>query len=420
MRGREREKRDGERGQILAMTAISLVAVCTLVAVATDLGYFFEYRRRVQTGADGAAMAGAEQLWRDLMNDTQVSPAAHEGAASNGFTDGVDGTHVTVHHPPSSGFYVGKSEFVEAIITQPRPTIFMPILGFQSATVSARAVAGRQDSRNCIYALNRTATRALNVNGGATVAAACGLVDDSNSDNALNGGGQGGNSTISATSIAVTGGVVGCCFSPTPAGNAPPEADPLAGRAAPTFSSTTCDHDNLKINSGTQVLTPGVYCNGATISGVNTQVTFSPGVYVLNGGGLNVSGGTINGTGVTFYNTASAGRPYKPITISGGAVGALYAPTSGPMEAMLFFQDRAVGSTQKNAVAGGGNLILQGTLYFPTTPLVFSGSSTPTGGAAAYTILVADTIEFTGNSSLSNDFSSLSNRSPIKTVALAE
>jgi len=90
------------------------------------------------------------------------------------------------------------------------------------------------------------------------------------------------------------------------------------------------------------------------------------------------------------------------------------------MEAMLFFQDRAVGSTQKNAVAGGGNLILQGTLYFPTTPLVFSGSSTPTGGAAAYTILVADTIEFTGNSSLSNDFSSLSNRSPIKTVALAE
>jgi len=242
MTGRGREKRDGERGQILAMTVISLVAICTLVAVATDMGFFFECRRRVQTGADSAAMAGAEQLGTELMNDTQVSPAAHEGAASNGFTDGVDGTHVTVYHPPSSGFHVGKSEFVEAIITQPRPTIFMPILGYQSATVSARAVAGRQHSRNCIYALNRTAKRALNVNGGATVAAACGIVDD---------------------------------------------------------------------------------------------------------------------------------------------------------------------------------LILEGTLYFPTTPLVFSGSSTPTGGAA-YTILVADTIEFTGNSSLSNDFSSLSNGSPIKTVALAE
>src|SRR5207247_7240890 len=109
MRGRGREKRDGERGQILAMTAISLVAVCTLVAVATDLGYFFEYRRRVQTGADGAAMAGGEQLWRDLMNDTQVSPAAHEDAASNGFTDGVGGTHVTVHHPPSSALYMCKT-----------------------------------------------------------------------------------------------------------------------------------------------------------------------------------------------------------------------------------------------------------------------------------------------------------------------
>jgi len=34
-------KRQGERGQILPMTAIALVAVIT---VAADMGYFFDYR----------------------------------------------------------------------------------------------------------------------------------------------------------------------------------------------------------------------------------------------------------------------------------------------------------------------------------------------------------------------------------------
>jgi len=125
-----RDTRDGERGQILVMMIISLLAICALVAVAADTGFFFDYRRRMQSGAD----------------------AAQKGATSNGFTDGGEGTHVTINWPPLSGPYAaggsgatpgaGNPGFVEAIITQPRPTIFMAILGFQSATVSARAVAG--------------------------------------------------------------------------------------------------------------------------------------------------------------------------------------------------------------------------------------------------------------------------------------
>ena len=43
---------------------ISLLAIGALVAVAADTGFFFDYRRRMQSGADSAAMAGAEQLLR--------------------------------------------------------------------------------------------------------------------------------------------------------------------------------------------------------------------------------------------------------------------------------------------------------------------------------------------------------------------
>src|SRR5438034_1347710 len=362
MTGRGYEKRDGERGQVLATTVIAFVAICALVAVAADTGLFFDHRRRMQTGVDSAAMAGAEQL-RRAASATQIESAAFNAAAANGFTNGVNGAQVAVNHPPTSGFYAGNDAFVEAVISQVRPTTFMGILGFQTATVSTRAVAGAKAGPACIYAMDPTAASAFNVNGGASVTATSGIVDDSSSSNAMNS--SGGSSSVTATSIAVTGHVTGCCYSPTPQTGVPPEPDPFAQRAAPVFSG--CDYTKFKVTGGTKILTPGVYCDGIDITGGST-VTFSPGLYVLNGGGLSVSGNsTLNGTGVTFYNTAGADA-YKPVGISGGTIGTLSAPTSGPMEAMLFFQDRAIRSSQTNTISGGSTLNLTGAVYLLTTP----------------------------------------------------
>jgi len=408
------EERDRARGQIVPLTGLALLALLALVAVAADTGYFFDYRRRMQTGADNAAMAGAAQLRRGA-SDGQIQTAALSGAASDGFSNGANDTQVTINHPPNSGYYAGNPGFVEAIISQPRPTLFMGILGVQRANVSTLAVAGAQPGTNCIYALDPTAASAFNVNGGATVTASCGIVDDSNSSSAMNS--SGGSSTVTATSIAVAGNVTGCCYFPTPQTGVPPEPDPFAQRAAPAFSSG-CDYTNFKVNSGSpETLTPGVYCNGITVN-AGSVVTFSPGLYVLNGGGLSVTGNAVlHGTGVTFYNTGSESYAYKPVAFSGGAVGTLSAPTSGPMEAMLFFQDRAIASKQTNTISGSSTLSLAGALYFPTTPLNFSGNSS---GNAAYTIIVASTITFTGASRLNADYGSLQNGDPIMKVALGE
>src|SRR5947208_15951812 len=101
-----------ERGQVMAMTAIGLIALCAVAGLAGDVGFFFDYRRRMQTGADAAAMAGAKQLRRDLMVETpQLAAAAHNGSASNGFTNLVDGTNFTVNHPPLGGIFVGINAF---------------------------------------------------------------------------------------------------------------------------------------------------------------------------------------------------------------------------------------------------------------------------------------------------------------------
>ena len=54
--------RHRERGQILPLTGIALVALVAVIAVAADMGYFFDYRRRMQTGADNAAMAAVADM----------------------------------------------------------------------------------------------------------------------------------------------------------------------------------------------------------------------------------------------------------------------------------------------------------------------------------------------------------------------
>src|SRR2546428_13115084 len=111
-----------ERGQVMAMTAIGLIALCAVAGLAGDIGYFFDYRRRMQTGADAAAMAGAEQLRR--AGTPSMNSAAQAAAATDGFTDGTDGTQVAGHSPPLSGHYAGDPSDVGGDINPHPPTPF--------------------------------------------------------------------------------------------------------------------------------------------------------------------------------------------------------------------------------------------------------------------------------------------------------
>jgi hypothetical protein len=87
------------------------------------------------------------------------------------------------------------------------------------------------------------------------------------------------------------------------------------------------------------------------------------------------------------------------------------------MESMLFFQDRTITANVTNSVTGGSNLNLEGSLYFPTTSLTFAGGSV---GTANYTIIVAKTINITGNSVVNANLNDLQDGTPIRRVALAE
>jgi hypothetical protein len=138
----------------------------------------------------------------------------------------------------------------------------------------------------------------------------------------------------------------------------------------------------------------------------------NPGTYIINKGGMHVDAGTtLSGAGITFYNTSTnaGGGGYQPFTINGGATLNISAPTSGPFEGILFFADRSM-LPVTNVINGNSASNIVGALYFPKSYLSFSGNNSST----AYTMIVADLLTITGNATINNDYSSLTNGSPIR------
>src|SRR5437667_11931774 len=90
-------------GQTLVLTALMLTVFIGFVGLATDAGYFFDYRRRMTAAADNAAVAGAREVDR-YSTSTQVVAVAQAAAAANGVPHGTNHNPVAVNRPPTSGF----------------------------------------------------------------------------------------------------------------------------------------------------------------------------------------------------------------------------------------------------------------------------------------------------------------------------
>ena len=143
--------RNRESGQALVFVGLSLVVLTAVVGLAIDMGYLRYTKRRLQTAADSAAIAGASEL-----NNGNFFTAALNDSKSNGFENGVNGVAVTPTHPPVDAPFNAKpnaTTFVEVQVQQHAPTFFMRIFGVNQATISATAVAQLASSRGCIYAL---------------------------------------------------------------------------------------------------------------------------------------------------------------------------------------------------------------------------------------------------------------------------
>lgn len=416
-------KRNREAGQAIASVALGLVVLTGIVGLAIDMGYLRYQKRRMQSAADSAAIAGASELAYASGN---YVAAAKNDSKTNGFEDGVNGVTVTSSNPPVDAPFssvANANNYVEVRVHQDVPTFFMRVFGVNTTSLSATAVAELGSSRGCVYSLDLVL--GITLGGNNLSAPNCGVVDNAVLD--LGGG------CITASSIGVVLNLLGGCANPAPVIGIAPSPDPLQYLTAPVAPGCV-QVAKVVVNSPAPTsLPPCLYSGGIQVAPTNTgAVTFQPnGIFFLSGIGLQTAGpSNLNANGVTFYVCDSAsgipGCTGVGASVQIGNTGNinLSAPVdaaAGGIPGVLFFQDRL--DTGPACVAGsliacaptGANMFLTGALYFPVASLGL-GANQPT----AYTILVAHSIQFQGSVSIGTDYSSLTNGSPIKGAVLVQ
>jgi hypothetical protein len=114
-----------ERGQVLVLVVIGLVALIGITALVIDGGNVYLDHREAQNAADSAALASALARIRG----ENFVQKANEVAAQNGYNnDGATNT-VQVYSPPIDGSHVGDIEYIQIIITSRVDTFFGGVIG---------------------------------------------------------------------------------------------------------------------------------------------------------------------------------------------------------------------------------------------------------------------------------------------------
>src|SRR5262245_48824668 len=101
------------KGIVIPLVAVCLAVMMAFVAIVIDGGLLLDKQNRMQTVADAAAIAAAEDLFANWRTNQGLDPqwtaraVAIAVATANGFPD------ITVNIPPLSGLFVGQAGNVE-------------------------------------------------------------------------------------------------------------------------------------------------------------------------------------------------------------------------------------------------------------------------------------------------------------------
>ena len=381
-----------ERGNYIVMTALALPAVVGCFGFMSEAAGWYSSRQAQQNAADSAAISAALAVSAGESGHVALGRAV---SGSNGYVHEQAAVTVAVNKPPQSGPNRTNNSAVEVIITKTVTPTFSAMFGQTARTVSARSVASLATTASCVVALSSNAPNALRIWGNASVdAPTCALV--SRSSIAV-----GGSSTVKATSVSYA---TSASWSPKDS-NLPgpnfvsPPSDPYADLAIPSPQLPCSNY--MAGTSG-----PGTYCSMNLPKGTTT---LAPGTYVINGPFSMKNGTVLKGAGVTlvFGPNATLGN------VTNGSV-EIEAPKSGAMRGIAMTSSRGLVGDLK--FAGQSSLSVTGAIYLPGINLTYRGGA----GATECTQIIANTVDFSGNSALKMNCAAYGVKSPGGTVALTE
>jgi Flp pilus assembly protein TadG len=252
-----------QEGVILVLTALLMVVILSIAAMAIGMGSFYGAERRAQAAADAGALAGAADL------ETSTSAVSGDATSLAAVNDPAGTATVSVPNPRQ----------VKVTVNASTPSFFGQALGLTSERVSATAVAGSVGSgmRGAIFAMDSncsdpgiqiTNNSSITVNGALDFNGALNVTGNSSSSlgtTSYNSSCTGSIANNSASSFAA---------GPTPRantiGNWPVD---YTEANSPSFCTYTMDGIDWQ-NSGYVNAAPGVYCStGPVIIKNDTTVT---------------------------------------------------------------------------------------------------------------------------------------------------
>ena len=402
-----------ERGNILAMAALSMTLLFSFLAFGVDVGNLYYTQRQLQTLADAAAMAGALEITSCGGTASSSSCAVMQKAASTAITESgyaaptlfeqcaaASGTGLllTINNGPCA--VAGdpnswEANYVEAVVSEIVPTYFAFIFGVKTLQISARAEAGKALPGYPPCDLNLGGIgQDITENGGSSISNAaganCEVVSDSNSPGTCTGGTPSAmiDGSITTSALVAAGGICENGGSTVPSNtqqNASAVPNPFASLVPPTTGSLT-NRGSVGPLGSTTTLSPGYYPNGLTTNGGTYTVNFSAGTYYF---GNNVifsntvgSGNSVTGSGVTFIFA-----PNAQLTLNSGVTFGVSAPsvsalangalTNGAYNGILIWEPGTTGDTSDNFILDANtNSTLNGAVYAPNGQVQINGSAT--------------------------------------------
>ena len=455
-----------EDGQAVILVALSMsIFLLGAVGLAVDGSQLYSQRQMAQSAADAAAQAAMLSIYNgtNTSGSTAFSTSASFTcgsttnastpcvyASKNGFGS-ASGDTITIDYPadtaaPGVSFSNYAVNLVRVTVSRNVSTTLIRFLGPSATTISAQAMAAIVSvlSPTPILVTHPTLTSSLYMNGTNTIKICGGpsrsIQVNSTSSTAyspvngtidLSHAGPNDSSTSPCTSgtgadFAVSGGDltnpgnVSLGTTGTYRSEVSHIDDPFANVAAPTAPTTSGTSANIAngthgctTTGGCVEYTPGLW---PQLKPGKNAVIFDPGLYYVQGGGVDfkqTTGGGTNfnamcvgctadtntGSGMLIYDTVAAGtaaypasRPTGGFTIDTQASLSLQGPTltttnsqgqtvpASPYYDILFWEDRTAnahtGNNNHQIGQGNGCFTLVGTVYITNTRAIMLADST--------------------------------------------
>lgn len=441
--------RDTEKGQVLILLVLSMVALLGFAALAIDGGMTYSDRRHAQEGADAASLAGGAAIasyfdtagidymtwscsgsYGSASMDgalTNAEDAAMARAEDNGYTldrDPADlhGVDATCHFDPLTPARPWDDKYIEIMTRVTRETDTSFIHFVYDGPV-----------RNSVEAITKIRPRTPSAFGNAIVA-----LNDSGCSGNQNGVIFGGSIATSVTGGGIFSngclGANGNAFNvstaplnpgdPTPpiiyqAGNLSPQIssrldqinpDPIAASQTLPESSYLIEPPNCSglptrsmTGNSPYTLQPGVYDRIAINN--NDRVTMAPGLYCITGSqGFKMNGGELTAHGVTIYIKNNSGS----FSVSGG-IADIQAPGESPdpypaLPNVVLYSNA---SGDAITLSGNGGSSYLGTVYAPKGAINVLGTGDIT--QVFNTQLIGYNVYSSGNASIDIRFNGQNN-----------